>query len=57
MTDKKKYFKLDDVGIVGKQEKKNTASQTYQKKKTGEVFRKARTSSVTAARFAVKKAS
>lgn len=57
MPDKKKYYKLDDIGIIGKQERKNAAAKTYHKKKTGEVFRKARAASVTTTRFGVKKAS
>jgi hypothetical protein len=42
MTDKKRFYKLDDIGIVGKQEKKSIASQKYHSKKTGEIFRRAR---------------
>jgi len=57
MADKKKYYKLDDIGIVGKQEKKSLTSQAYHKKKTGEVFRKARAASLTSSRVRVKKAS
>jgi hypothetical protein len=57
VTDKKKYYKLDDIGIVGKQGKKSLTSQAYHKKKTGEAFRKARTSSLTSARAHIKKAS
>ncbi|MBI1783163.1 MAG: hypothetical protein HYR66_17625 [Sphingobacteriales bacterium] len=57
MADKKKYYKLDDIGIVGKQEKKSPSSQAYHKKKTGDVFRKARTASLTSSRVHVKKAS
>ena len=57
MADKRKYYKLDDIGIVGKQEKKSPASLAWQKKKTGEVFRKARAASLTSSRIRVKKAS
>lgn len=57
MADKKKYYKLDDIGIVGKQEKKSLTSQAYHKKKTGEVFRKARAASLTSSRVRVKNAS
>lgn len=57
MADKKKYYKLDDIGIVGKQEKRSATSQAYHKKKTGEAFRKARASSLTSSRVGVKKAS
>ena len=42
MTEKKKYYKLDDIGIIGKQEKKSAASKKYHNKKTGEIFRRAR---------------
>jgi len=42
MADKKKYYKLDDIGIIGKQEKKSAASKKYHSKKTGEIFRRAR---------------
>jgi hypothetical protein len=57
VADKKKYYKLDDIGIVGRQEKKSLTSQAYHKKKTGEVFRKARAASLTSSRVRVKKAS
>jgi hypothetical protein len=42
MTDRNKYEKLDDVGLVGLQDKKSTASRKYHQAKTGEVFRRAR---------------
>jgi len=42
MTDKKSFYRLDDIGIVGIQEKKSAASQKYHSKKTGEIFRRAR---------------
>ncbi len=45
MADKKQYYKLDDIGIVGKQEKRSSASQQYRAKKTGDVFRQARSGS------------
>jgi hypothetical protein len=57
VADKRKYYKLDDIGIVGIQEKKSLASLALQKKKTGEVFRKARAASLTSSRVRVKKAS
>jgi len=44
MTDKKKYYKLDDVRILGKQEKKSALAQKAAERKTGEVFRNARAS-------------
>ena len=43
MTDKKKYYKLDDVRILGKQEKKSVLAKKADERKTGEVFRNART--------------
>jgi hypothetical protein len=42
MTDRAKYEKLDDIGIVGVQEQKSEASRKYQQRKTGEIFRRAR---------------
>jgi hypothetical protein len=45
MKNKEKYYKLDDVGIIGSQEKKSAASWSYHKKKTGEIFRQAKASS------------
>ena len=45
MADKKEYYKLDEIGIIGKQEKKSSASQQHRAKKTGEVFRQARSAS------------
>jgi hypothetical protein len=39
MADRKKYYKLDDIGYVGKQEKKSAASQKYHSNKTSKVFR------------------
>jgi hypothetical protein len=38
MSDKKKYYGLDDIGIIGKQEKKSSASYRYHFRKTAEVF-------------------
>jgi hypothetical protein len=45
MADKKKFLKLDDIGIVGRQEKKSATSQKYHSKKTGDIFSKARIAS------------
>lgn len=42
MEKKGKYYKLDDVGIIGSQEKTSAASWSYHKKKTGEICRQAR---------------
>jgi len=39
MAGKKKYYKLDDVGIVGSQKKKSSATKKYHIYKTSEVFR------------------
>jgi hypothetical protein len=47
MTDKKQYYKLDDVGIIGKQEKISKAVQKYHIKKTGEAIRQLQKSSNT----------
>jgi hypothetical protein len=43
MTNRNKYEKLDDVGVIGLQDKKSTASRKYHQAKTGEIFRQART--------------
>jgi hypothetical protein len=42
MTDKKKYYKLDEIGILGKQEKNTPSYSRYHSRKTGEVFRQFR---------------
>lgn len=42
MADKKRYYKLDEIGLVGKQEKESTVASNYRSKKTGEIFRQAR---------------
>lgn len=42
MNDKKKYYKLDDIGFVGTQVKMTHSLQNYHSRKTGEVFRAAR---------------
>lgn len=39
---KSKYYGLDEVGIVGTQEKKSPRSEAYYIKKMGEIFRAAR---------------
>jgi hypothetical protein len=44
MSGKKKYYKLDEIGILGKQEEKSEAAIDYQIRKTGEIFRKAKKS-------------
>lgn len=33
MADKKRYYKLDDIGIIGSQEKKDAARSGYHQKK------------------------
>lgn len=40
--DKSKYYKIDEVGIIGIQEKKSPRSEAYYVKKMGEIFRAAR---------------
>jgi hypothetical protein len=43
MADKNRYIKLDEVGLVGSQGKKKSASsERYHQRKTGEIFRRAR---------------
>lgn len=42
MADKKQYYKLDEIGIVGSQNKKSSASIKYHQQKTGEFFQKLR---------------
>ncbi len=39
---KSKYYGLDEVGIVGTQEKKSPSTEAYYIKKMGEIFRAAR---------------
>ena len=39
MAGKKKYYKLDEVGVVGSQKKKSSATKKYHIYKTSEVFR------------------
>ncbi len=43
MTRKQKYYKLDDVRVLGKQEKRSVTSRKNQERKTGEAIRAART--------------
>ncbi len=43
MTGRNKYEKLDDVGMIGLQDKRTTASKKYHRAKTGDIFRRART--------------
>ena len=70
MADKKEYYKLDDIGFLGTQEKKSALQKKREIAKTGEIIkflksrkiassseRKARAASVTTTRFGVKKAS
>jgi hypothetical protein len=70
MADKKKYYKLDDIGFLGTQKKKSALQKKRDIAKTGEIIkflksrkiaslseRKARAASVTATRVAVKNAS
>jgi hypothetical protein len=43
MKNKEKYYKLDDVGIIGSQEKIPAGSWAHHKNKTGEIFKQVRT--------------
>ena len=47
MTDRNKYEKLDDIGMVGQQEQKSAGSRKYHQRKTGEIFRRARAAAKT----------
>ena len=40
MSDKKQYYKLDDIGFVGTQEKVSNYVLKEQEKKTGEIIRR-----------------
>ena len=42
MSDRSKFEKLDDIAVVGQQNKKSASSRKYHQTKTGEVFRRAR---------------
>jgi hypothetical protein len=42
MTDKKKYYQLDEIGFVGTQKKVPAIVRKRIEKKTGDVFRAAR---------------
>ena len=42
MTDKKKYYKLDDIGFVGSQNKLSAKERKQIEQKTGDIFRAAR---------------
>ncbi|MCU7551187.1 hypothetical protein OCK74_18850 [Chitinophagaceae bacterium LB-8] len=55
MKNKEKYYKLDDVGIIGSQVKTSAAAQLYHKKKTGEVFRQARAAANSRRKISLKK--
>lgn len=39
MADKKKYYKLDDIGIVGTQYEKSSATKKYHASKTSAFFK------------------
>ena len=47
MNDKKKFYELDEVGIVGVQRKYSLASKKYHFKKTGEAILKLKNTSPT----------
>ena len=55
MPDKKKYYKLDEIGFVGTQKKVPAIVRKRIEKKTGDIFRAARAAA--ASSFKVKKAS
>jgi hypothetical protein len=57
VLNKKKYYKLDEIGIIGTQEKKSLASEKYHSKKTGEIFRAARRAAIAKKTALSKKAS
>lgn len=42
MKHKEKYYKLDEIGFVGMQEKESAFKKKLTTKRTGEVFRAAR---------------
>jgi hypothetical protein len=42
MKGKKKYYKLDEIGFVGTQEKEPAFKKSHTAKKTGEIFKAAR---------------
>ena len=42
MTDKKRYYKLDEIGFVGTQKKESSFKKSHTAKKTGEIFRASR---------------
>ncbi len=39
MADKKNYYKLDDIGFVGTQEKRSAKSRNADARKTAEIIR------------------
>lgn len=39
MATKKKYLDLDDIGLIGKQEKKSPTARKHEIQKTGEMIR------------------
>jgi hypothetical protein len=55
MSDKKKYYKLDEIGLIGSQEKKDPRALAYQIQKTGEAVRNFRMSTDKAITSHVKK--
>ena len=57
VPDKKKYYKLDEIGILGTQDKKSLASQKYLSKKTGEIFKAVRNAAISKKPSLAKKAS
>ena len=46
MKNKEKFYKLDDIGFIGIQEKQSASSKAYHKKKTGEAIKQLRKAAV-----------
>lgn len=42
MVNNKDYYKLDEIGFIGIQEKKNLASKKYHDNKTAQIFEAAK---------------
>jgi hypothetical protein len=42
MTNRKVFDKIDEIGVIGQQQKQSDSSKKYHRKKTGAIFRKAR---------------
>ena len=57
MTNKKRYYKLDDIGIVGTQEQRSPAFYRNQARKTGKILRQYREDHAVIKPFPTKKTS